>query len=71
MTTVKNSMTKDGKVYHSVPHVARLLGTTTTKLKQIALAEGMEFVNFRANGKLWISARSVADYLDRFAKKST
>lgn len=55
----KNSMGRDGKVYHSVPEAARMLGTTTTKLKQFAVAEGLEFENFRSNGKLWISDEQI------------
>lgn len=63
--SAKNSMGRNGKIYHSVPETARLLGTTTTKLKQFAHAEGLEFENFKANGKLWISDESVQAYLRR------
>lgn len=65
MAKTKNSMSHEGKVYYTVPCVARMLGTTTTKLKQIAEAEGLEFQNFRVNGRLWISAKSVDEYTRR------
>lgn len=61
----KTQMMHDGKLYHSMPAAARLLGTTTTKLKQIIEPEGIECCNFRVNGTLWVNAQDLASYLRR------
>jgi len=61
----KTQMMHEGKLYYSMPVAARLLGTTTTKLKQIIGPEGIEFCNFRINGPLWINASDVESYLRR------
>jgi len=66
--TTKKATTCGGHLYYSVPTTAKLIGTTTTKLKSIALAEGMQFENLRVNGKLWIRADSVDAYLSRRTK---
>lgn len=62
---VKTQKMHEGRLYYSVPAAARLLGTTTTKLKQIIGPEGIEYRNFCVNGALWVSARDLADYLRR------
>ena len=61
----KTQMMHEGKLYYSMPAAARLLGTTTTKLKQIIGPEGIEYSNFRVNGPLWVSASELASYLRR------
>lgn len=65
MTAKKRYCTHGGKAYVSVPEAARLIGTTATKLKEIAVAEGLHFQNFRANGRLWIGAEDINAYLVR------
>jgi hypothetical protein len=66
----KTQMLHDGKLYYSMPAAARLLGTTTTKLKQIIGPEGIEYCNFRVNGPLWVSAQDLASYLRRRESKT-
>lgn len=62
---VKTQRMHEGKLYYSAPAAARLLGTTTTKLKQIIGPESIEYRNFCVNGALWVSAQDLADYLRR------
>jgi hypothetical protein len=62
---VKTQLMHEGKLYYSVAATARLLGTTTPKLRQLIIPEGLEWANFRINGPIWISAESVASYLRR------
>lgn len=61
----KTQMMHEGKLYYSMSAAAKLLGTTTTKLKQIISPEGIEYCNFRVNGPLWVSASDLASYLRR------
>jgi hypothetical protein len=65
----KTQMMHEGKLYYSMSAAARLLGTTTTKLKVIMIPEGFEWANFRVNGPIWISAESIASYTRRKAAK--
>jgi hypothetical protein len=55
----------EGKLYYSLAEAARLLGTTTGKLKEIIGPEGIEYRNFRVNGRMWVSALDLANYLRR------
>lgn len=68
---IKNQIIHDGKVFYSVKATAKLLGTTTTKIKQIMIPDGLEWTNFRVNGAIWISASSVNAYIDRQSKSGT
>lgn len=61
----KHTIAVEGKIYFTIPEAARLLGTTTTKLKRIAVQEGLDFQNFRPNGKLYISEENVNAYRER------
>ncbi len=61
----KTQVIHEGTLYYSMSAAARLLGTTTTKLKQIIEPEGIEYRNFRVNGPLWVSAQDIASYLRR------
>lgn len=65
----KTQMMHEGKLYYSMAAAARLLGTTTTKLKQIIGPEGIEYCNFRVNGPLWVSASDIANFLRRCDQK--
>lgn len=65
---VKTQKMHEGKLYYSMPAAARLLGTTTPKLKQLLIPEGFEWANFRVNGPIWVSAESIAGYLSRRGK---
>lgn len=67
----KTQMMHEGKLYDSMPAAARLLGTTTAKLKQIIGPEGIEYCNFRVNGPLWLSAQDLAGYLHRRDQKTS
>lgn len=60
---VKTQMMHEGRLYYSMSAAAKLLGTTTTKLKQIIEPEGIGYCNFRVNGPLWLSAADLANYL--------
>ncbi len=66
---VKTQMMHEGKLYYSMPAAAKLLGTTTTQLKQIIEPEGIEYCNFRVNGPIWVSATDLANYLRRRDQK--
>lgn len=61
----KTQIMFEGKLYYSMSAAARLLGTTTTKLKQIIGPEGIEFRNIRVNGPIWVSAQDIASYMRR------
>ncbi|MFA7399645.1 MAG: hypothetical protein WCZ98_04095 [Sideroxydans sp.] len=61
----KNQVVHEGKIYYSMAATARLLGTTTTKVKQLIVPEGLEWTNIRVNGPIWIGAESIASYLKR------
>lgn len=61
----KTQLMHEGKLYYSMPAAAKLLGTTTTKLKQIIVPQGIEFCNFRVNGPLWVNAQDLASYMRR------
>lgn len=52
----KSLILHDGRLFYSVSAAAKLLGTSPAKLRKL---EGLEWENFKANGKLWISAESV------------
>jgi hypothetical protein len=65
----KTHMLHEGKLYYSMPAAARLLATTTTKLKQIIGPEGIEYCNFRINGPLWVSALDIDNFLRRQNQK--
>lgn len=67
---VKTQMVFEGELYYSMPAAARLLGTTTTKLKQIIGPEAIEYRNFRVNGALWVNAKDLANYLRRRDQKA-
>lgn len=61
----KTQKVHEGKLYYSMPAAAKLLGTTTTKLKQIIEPEGIECRNFRVNGVLWVNAQDIVSYMRR------
>lgn len=65
----KTQLMHEGKLYYSLPAAARVLGTTTTKLKQIIGPECIEYRNFRVNGKIWVSASDLASYMRRCDEK--
>jgi hypothetical protein len=66
----KTQMMHEGKLYYSMSAAAKLLGTTTTKLKQIIVPEGIEYCNFRLNGPLWVNALDLANYVRRRDQKA-
>lgn len=64
----KATMVHDGEKYYSMPAAARLLGTNVTKLRQIIIEENIEWENFRTNGRIWLSAKSLIAYMERCGK---
>ncbi len=66
----KTQMMREGKLYYSMPAAARLLGTTTTKLKQIVELESIEYCNFKVNGPLWVNALDLANFSRRRDQKA-
>ena len=67
----KQKVTHEGKLYYSVPLVAKLLGTSATKVRGLMLAEGLEWTNFRVNGPIYISADSYNAYRLRLKNMSS
>jgi hypothetical protein len=61
----KTQILHEGKLYYSLVAAARLVGTTTTGLKKIIGAEGLEHCNLRVNGPLWVNAQDIESYLRR------
>jgi hypothetical protein len=55
----------EGKRYITFPAAAKMLGTTTTKLKGIIASEGMAWRNFQTNGKLFVKLNDIRAYLKR------
>jgi hypothetical protein len=62
---MKHQVTHEGQLYYSVSLVAKLLGTTVAKVKQIANREELEWQNLRDNGPIYISAASFNAYEKR------
>ncbi len=59
----KTVMKFEGETYYSMATAAKLLGTTTTKLREIIGAEKFEYRNFKENGPLWVKAVDIQNYL--------
>ncbi len=57
--------THDGKLYMTVSEAAKSLKTTATKIRALMGSEDLYWTQLRTNGKLWVSAESVADYKRR------
>jgi len=66
----KTHVRHEGELYYSMSAAAKLLGTTTTKLKQIIGLEGIEQCNFHVNGPLWVNAKDIDGYLRRRGPKA-
>ncbi len=67
--TIKPQVVHEGKIYYSVPLTAKLLGTTTTKVRQLIEPEKLDWQNFRVNGGIYISAESIVAYMRRREKR--
>jgi hypothetical protein len=65
MSDQKKNVLFEGKLYYSVVAAAKIIGTTSTKLKKIMTSVGLEVENFRVNGPLWISTESLVAYQKR------
>lgn len=59
----KSSIIHEGKLFYSVSAVAKLIGTTPEKVRQLVNREGLEWANFRVNGPIWVEADGVHEYL--------
>lgn len=59
----------DGVPYFAVPDAARLLGTTTPKVREMMGNGGLEWMQFKENGKLFVSGRSIAEKMRSMAAK--
>ena len=57
--------THEGKLYMTVSEAAKSLRTTATKIRALMGSEDLYWTQLRTNGKLWVSAESVADYKRR------
>ena len=57
--------THEGKLYMTVSEAAKSLKTTATKIRALMGSEDLYWTQLRTNGKLWVSAESVADYKRR------
>ncbi len=66
---IKTQIVHDGKIYYSVPATAKLLGTTTPKVRQLMEPEKLDWQNFRVNGGIYISAESIIAYMRRREKR--
>jgi hypothetical protein len=51
----------NGDAYYSVADAARYLGTTATKVRGMMGDGSLEWAQFRVNGRLFITAKSLAD----------
>ena len=51
----------NGSTYYSVADAARYLGTTTPKVRGMMGDGSLEWAQFRANGKLFITAKSLVE----------
>lgn len=66
----KDKIVFEGEQWYAVPLVAKLLGTSATKVRKLIEPEGLEWRNFRVNGPIYISAVSLSAYQQRLKTKS-
>lgn len=57
----------DGRVWYGVPAAARLLHTTTAKVRDIMGKGEVEWIQLKTGGKLLLSAESILAYEQRIA----
>jgi hypothetical protein len=57
--TARGRVTHDGKVYCSVEETARMLATTTRKIRELMGSGDLEWVQLRINGRLFVPAESI------------
>ena len=69
--TKAQKVTHEGQQYYSVTLIAKLLGTSTTKVRQLMVPEGLEWMNFRENGPIYISVESFNAYEKRIRDRSS
>ena len=55
----------EGKAYYSVGATARVLLTTPKKVKEMMGRGDLKWTQFRSNGRLFITAESIAGYTKR------
>jgi hypothetical protein len=58
----KQKIVHEGKLYYSVPLIAKLLGKSTASIKKIMISEELDWANFSVNGPIYISAESFKEY---------
>ena len=51
----------EGSAYYSVLDAARLLGTSAPKVREMMGNGNLEWTQFRVNGKLFITAKSILE----------
>ena len=61
----KDKIVIEGKAYYSVAATARLLATTTAKVREKMGSGELEWTQIRTNGRLFISATSILSYEKR------
>jgi len=54
-----------GKIYYTVGGAAKVLRTNAFKVKELMVKGELEWENFRANGRLYISETSIIAYLKK------
>lgn len=51
----------NGEAYYAVSDAAKYLGTTPAKIRQMMGDGGLVWTQFRVNGRLFITAKSLSD----------
>jgi hypothetical protein len=52
----------NGKAHYSVPDAARILKITKNKVRELLGKGDLESAQFRMNGKIFVTAKSIVDY---------
>lgn len=65
---VKNQVIHEGKIYYTVAATARMLSTTTTKVRQMMGTGDLEWTQLRVNGRILITAESIVGRIQAKAR---
>ncbi len=61
----KDKITREGVVYYTVAGTAESLGITKTKVKELMGQKQLEWTQFKSDGALYVTAKSLVAYLSR------
>jgi len=61
----KDKIIQNGVVYYTVAGTAKFLGITKNKLKELMGQGQMQWIQFKPNGPLYITAKSLVAYMRR------